>query len=61
MRLTQDPQSVPALQAEAICRGVQRPSSACCLTCCSVMPKQEHTYTRFTTVRSLRAGASELR
>jgi hypothetical protein len=25
---------------------VQRPSPACCSTCCSVMPKQEQTYTR---------------
>ncbi|GAA2766423.1 hypothetical protein GCM10010103_54640 [Streptomyces paradoxus] len=39
---------MPALQAEAIWRGVQAPPSACCLTCCSVIPKQLQTYTRFT-------------
>lgn len=39
---------MPALQADAIWRGVQAPLSACCFTCCSVIPKQLHTYTRFT-------------
>lgn len=48
---TQPPQSVPALQAEAICLGVQAPASACSLTCFSVMPKHEQTYTRFTSWR----------
>ncbi len=46
MRRTQPPQSVPALQAEAIWRGVQAPFSACCLTWASVMPKQLQTHTR---------------
>lgn len=45
---TQEPQSVPALVAEAIWRGVQAPAAACSLTCLSVIPKQEQTYTRFT-------------
>ena len=56
MRRTQPPQSVPALQAEAIWRGVHAPPSACFVTCSSVMPKQEQTYTRFTSrrARSLR-------
>lgn len=51
MLRTQEPQSVPALEAEAIWRGVQAPFFACCLTCCSVTPKQLHTYTRFTSRR----------
>lgn len=52
IRRTHEPQSVPALLAEAIWRGVQAPVSACSRTCCSVMPKQEHTYTRLTSLRS---------
>ncbi|GAA3382127.1 hypothetical protein GCM10017750_47140 [Streptomyces racemochromogenes] len=41
---------MPALVAEAIWRGVQAPAAACSLTCLSVMPKQEQTYTRFTSL-----------
>ena len=48
MRRTHEPQSVPALQAEAIWRGVQARPPRARLTCCSVTPKQEQTYTRFT-------------
>lgn len=48
MRRTQEPQSVPALQAEAMLRGVPAPAAAHSLTSSSVMPKQEQTYTRFT-------------
>ncbi|GAA5002655.1 hypothetical protein GCM10023257_54370 [Streptomyces hyderabadensis] len=48
MRRTQPPQSVPALQAEAICRGVHAPASAWLFTCSSVTPKQLQTNTRFT-------------
>lgn len=39
------------LEADAIWRGVQAPSSACFFTCCSVIPKQLQTYTRFTSRR----------
>ncbi|GAA3904085.1 hypothetical protein GCM10023084_65720 [Streptomyces lacrimifluminis] len=42
---------MPALQADAICRGVQAPSAACFLTCVSVTPKQLQTYTRVTSRR----------
>lgn len=52
MRRTQEPQSVPALQAEAIWRGVQAPASACSLTCFSVTPKHEQTYTRVTLLQA---------
>ncbi|GGZ66748.1 hypothetical protein GCM10010371_28360 [Streptomyces subrutilus] len=47
---TQEPQSVPALVAEAIWRGVQAPAAAWSFTCLSVIPKQEQTYTRFTSL-----------
>lgn len=54
---TQEPQSVPALVTEAIWRGVQAPAAAWSLTCLSVIPKQEQTYTRFTSqVRNGSAG-----
>ncbi|GGO58379.1 hypothetical protein GCM10012286_77400 [Streptomyces lasiicapitis] len=39
---------MPALEAEAIWRGVQAPASACFFTWSSVIPKQLQTYTRFT-------------
>lgn len=46
MLRTQPPQSVPALQADAISRGVHAPASAWSFTCFSVTPKHEQTYTR---------------
>jgi hypothetical protein len=58
MRRTHEPQSVPALLAEAICRGLHAPFSACSLTCFSVMPKHEQTYTRFTSGGISRAAVS---
>lgn len=56
---THDPQSVPALVAEAIWRGVQAPAAACSLTCLSVTPKQEQTYTRFTSLGGMVLRFSE--
>lgn len=56
---THDPHSVPALVAEAIWRGVQAPAAACSLTCLSVTPKQEQTYTRFTSLGGMVLRFSE--
>lgn len=50
---THEPQSVPALVSEAIWRGVQAPAAAWSLTCLSVIPKQEQTYTRFTSLAGM--------
>jgi len=58
MRRTQEPQSVPALLAEAIWRGVQAPASAWSRTCRSVIPKQEQMYTRLSLVRGPSGGTS---